>query len=120
MIARVRQFLEEGVPEDELEFIVAVKARRFAFLALPVMTTSSSHIRHDDMFLQEHSAAQASDLAGAIEKMDAPSVRSLHGWDVMAAEACLPPFRKKRGRMGQPQSGDAYLVPTACRKPRCS
>jgi hypothetical protein len=28
MIARVRRFLEEGVADDELEFIVAVKAAK--------------------------------------------------------------------------------------------
>jgi len=28
LIARVRKFLEEGVPEDEPEFIVAVKAAK--------------------------------------------------------------------------------------------
>ncbi len=34
MIARVRKFLEEGVPEDEPEFVVAVKE------AKPKMTES--------------------------------------------------------------------------------
>jgi phosphoribosyl-ATP pyrophosphohydrolase len=28
MIARVRKFIEEGVPEDEAEFVVAVKAAK--------------------------------------------------------------------------------------------
>lgn len=34
MIARMRKFLEEGVPEDEPEFVAAVKAAR------PKITTS--------------------------------------------------------------------------------